>query len=153
MTDYPRLARLLDGRKRYHDIPARSARAKEIVKRVRPWEGGRIGRIETHIARLTIMGGRDYTTSELARVIYCDPMWDQNYNFRNGKPPPKLKSWQYHRVRLSAPTFCDCVGRSTAKGTPYLWRPRPGVFFSDVRDQKRVRDAERRAAKSDRPKE
>jgi hypothetical protein len=87
------------------------------VKRSRAWEAGRIGKIETAIARLTIMGG-DYTMSELARAIYCNPTYDQDFRFRDGKPPPKLKSRQYHRVRLAAPTFCDRVGRSTAIGTP-----------------------------------
>jgi hypothetical protein len=111
---------LLGCHPQYRDTPARSARAKAIVAEHRPWEGGRIGKIETHIARLTIMGGRDYTTSELAKAIYCNPAYDQDFRFRDGKPVPKLKSWQYHRVRLAAPTFCDCVGRSAAKGTPYL---------------------------------
>jgi hypothetical protein len=143
-----RLRLLLLGRHpQYRDTPARSARAKAIVAEHRPWEGGRIGKIETAIARITIMGDRDWTTAELAREIYAHPTWDQDFNFRNGAPPPKLKSWMYDRVRRAAPTFCTCVGRSTAKGTPWLWRPKPGLFFCDVRAEKRVRDAERRKAK------
>jgi hypothetical protein len=147
-SDAKLMQRLLRGdHRQYHDIPARSGRAKEIVKRVRPWEGGRIGKIENHIARITIMGNRDYTTSELARAIYCDPTFDQDFRWRQkGVPPLKLKSWQYQRVRLAAPTFCDCVGRAAAPGAPYLWRPRSEYCF-EVRQRKRDRDAARRKSR------
>jgi hypothetical protein len=151
MSNYQRLlSRWLSDGRHYHDYDARASRAIATLKRCRPELSGRVGKIERAIARITIMGDRDWTTAELAREIYAHPTWDQDFQFRDGKPAPKLKSWMYHRVRLAAPTFCDPVGRSTTKGNPYLWRPRPGVFFSDVRDWKRARDAERRRAKSDR---
>jgi hypothetical protein len=140
--------RLLHGdHRQYQDIPARSAPAKETMERVKPWLNGRIGKIENHIARITIMGDRDFTTGELARAIYCSPTFDQDFRFRKkGEPPPKLKSWMYQRVRLSAPTFCDCVGRAAAPGTPYLWRPRSEYYF-EVRQRKRDRDAARRKSR------
>jgi hypothetical protein len=53
MSSKDRLGRLLDGdHKQFKDAPDRSARARETITRTRPWEGGRIGNIETVVSRV-----------------------------------------------------------------------------------------------------
>ena len=113
MASDDRLRRVLYGiRRQFGDRPARSARAKA-------------------------------TTGELARAIYAHPTWDQDFRLRKeGDPPPKLKSWQYDRVRRAAPTFADRVGRSTGRGQPWLWRVRPDQYWWDVRRVKGKRTKE-----------
>ena len=129
-----RLRRALYGLQRqFQDTPDRSARARNTIRRSRPWESGRIGNIETQIWGEMIFGGdRDklFSTGELARVIYANPVWDQNCDLREkGEELPKLKSWHYLAIRKAAPTFADCVGRSSARGRPWLWRLRPDQYF------------------------
>jgi hypothetical protein len=144
-----RLMRILFGdHRQYHDLPARSARAKAVIERTRPWESGRIGAIEKQIwQRITVgrfrawCGKAEFTTGELARLIYADPLL--HHLLRKSDAPPKLKSWQYDRIRRAAPTFADCVGRSTSKGRPWLWRLKEG-YLSEVRQKKTVRDAFKR---------
>jgi hypothetical protein len=144
-----RLTRLLFvDRRQYHDVPARSARAKVTIERTRPWESGRIGTIEKQIwQRMTVgrfrawAGNAEFTTGELARLISADPLLHKL--FGKGEAPPKLKSWQYDRIRRAAPTFADRVGRSTTKGRPWLWRLRD-KYFHEVRKKKTARDAIRR---------
>ena len=113
-------------RRDFQDIPSRSTRARATIRRMRPWESGRIGNIETQIFEEMIFGGRDklFTTGELARVIYANPVWDQNCNLRKrGEKLPKLKSWHYLAIRKAAPTFADCMGRSSARGRPLAMAP------------------------------
>ena len=112
------------------------------IRRSRPGSYGRVGNIEKQILQQIMFAGPDklFTTGELARAIYANPTWDQDFNFRKkGEPPPKLKSWHYLAIRKAAPTFADCMGRSTARGRPWLWRPRPHQFFGDARRVKRGR--------------
>jgi hypothetical protein len=144
-----RLMRILFGdRRQYHDLPARSARARRTIEHTRPWESGRIGAIEKQIflkmtvGRFRAWGGKlEFTTGELAQLIYADPLLHKL--FGKGDAPPKLKSWQYDRIRRAAPTFADRVGRSTSKGRPWLWRLREEYFW-DVRQKKTARDASKR---------
>jgi hypothetical protein len=60
--------------------------------------------------------------------------------FGNGEAPPKLKSWQYDRIRRAVPTFADRIGRSTTKGRPWLWRLRD-KYFHEARKKKTAMDA------------
>ena len=137
-----RLRRALYGLQRqFQDTPDRSARARNTIRRSRPWESGRIGNIETQIFREMVFGGnredRLFTTGELARAIYAHPVWDQNFRLREkGEKVPKLESWNYLAIRKAAPTFADCVGRSSARGRPWLWHLRPGQLFDDARRAK-----------------
>jgi hypothetical protein len=82
-----------------------------------------------------------FSTGELAKEIYCNPTWDQNFRLRQkGVKPPKLKSWHYLAIRKAAPVFCVCVGRSpTGAGRPWLWKLRQDApfFFTEVREAKR----------------
>ena len=76
------------------------------------------------VGRFSAWGGKlEYTTGELTRLIYCDPLLHEAF----GKcgPPPKVKHWQYERVRKAASTFADRVGQSTGRGRPAIWRLRP----------------------------
>jgi hypothetical protein len=141
MASDDRLRRFLYGiRRQFQDIPARSARARETALRHRPWERGRIGKIEERIRRETMFAGKlEFTTGELARLVYCNPAFDVDFNLRKkGDPPPKLKSWQYDRIRRAAWAFADRVGRSNTRGNPYLWRVRD-EFWDDVRRRKSAR--------------
>jgi hypothetical protein len=87
------------------------------------------------VGRFSAWGGKlEYTTGELARLIYCDPLLHKL--FGKGGPPPKVKHWQYERVRKAAPTFADRVGRSTGRGRPVIWRLRPNQYLPEIRQRK-----------------
>jgi hypothetical protein len=147
MTSDDRLRRLLYGiRRQFQDIPDRSARAKTTIKRVRPRERGRIGQVEDMIHQyLAFADQRELTTGELARLIYAHPLWDRDRLRDKGEPLPKIKSWQYARIRRAAPTFADRVGGGRSRGG-FRWRLRDEYFY-DVRKRKTARDAARREAK------
>ena len=113
-----RLRRALYGLQRqFQDTPDRSARARNTIRRSRPWERGRIGNIETQIFREMVFGGnredRLFTTGELARVIYANPVWDQNCNLREkGEKLPKLRAGTIWRLgRLLRPLQTVLAGR------------------------------------------
>ena len=105
-SDAKLMQRLLQGdHKQFQDTPRRSARARETITRTRPWECGKIGNIETQIFREMICQDRLYTTGELARAIYANPGWDQNFRLRRGENPPKLKTiWRSGRLLRPLPT-------------------------------------------------
>src|SRR6476659_9194401 len=96
--------RLLYGIKRnFNDLPERSRRSRETIKKTKPWTRGRIGNIEKLISRRMIMSGRVMSTGELARLIYCSPTHDQRFRRRTPvEPPPELKSWMYMAIRKAA---------------------------------------------------
>ena len=111
-------------------------RGRNLAK-LKPWEAGRIGKIEKQVHEKNAVERRDFTTGELVRLIYCSRHWDQDFNWRkDGDPSPKVKHWMYERVRKAAPTFADRVGRSTGRGRAVLWRIRPNQYWVDVRARK-----------------
>ena len=119
---------------------ARQVQRGRDLARLRPWEFERIGKIEKQVQRKMLLEGRDFTTGELVRLIYCSRHWDQDFKWRkDGDPPPKVKHWMYERVRKAAPTFADRVGRSSGRGRAVLWRIRPNQYLAAVRARKRAR--------------
>jgi hypothetical protein len=127
----------LGGSRDYGDLPARAERARKTIARTKPWQSGRIGKIENRIYTALVFGRGTITTSELARAIYCDP--------RRGEPPPKLKKWMCDQVALAAPTFAICVGRAKTRGRPLLWQlPPKDRYFFDVRQEKARAGARRK---------
>jgi hypothetical protein len=108
---------------------AQAARLRERNIRTRLWEQGKIGNIERRIAHIMACApDKAYTTGELAREIYCHPLWDQNFRYRpKGEKPPKLKSWHRLAIRKAAPAFCVCAGRAlTRAGRPMAVEITPG---------------------------
>ena len=101
---------------------ARQVQRGRNLARLKPWEAGRIGKIENRVHTELICARSAISTGELVRKIYCHERWDQNFRLRDeGAKPPRPKHWMYERVRLAAATFADRVGRG--RGGVY-WRLR-----------------------------
>ena len=84
-------------------------------------------------------GDRDklFSTGELARVIYANPVWDQNCNLREkGEKLPKLRAGTIWRLGRLLRPLQTVLARSSARGRPWLWRLRPDQFFDDARRAK-----------------
>jgi hypothetical protein len=133
----------------FNDLPARAERGRQNMLKYRPWLRGRIGSVENRIHTYLCMAkDGEATTGELARAVYCNPIfdWTRNRMREKGEPIPKLKSWQYARIRLAAPAFADRVGGGRGR-KGYRWRLRENQYFSDVRDQKTIKYRQKQRAR------
>jgi hypothetical protein len=117
-------------------------RARQVLRgrnlaRHKPWQAGRIGRIENRVHTELICARGAISTGQFVRKIYCHERWDQNFNWRKGgDPPPRIEHWMYERVRLAAATFADRVGRGR---DGVYWRLRKDTYYHTIRAQKRER--------------
>jgi hypothetical protein len=117
---------------------ARQVQRGRNLARHKPWEAGRIGKIENRVHTELICARGAISTGQLVRKIYCHERWDQNFRLREeGATPPHPKHWMYERVRLAAATFADRVGRGRNDGV--YWRLRKGTYYHTIRAQKRER--------------
>ena len=116
---------------------ARQVQRGRDLARHKPWEAGRIGRIENRVHTELICARSAISTGELVRKIYCHERWDQNFRLRDeGARPPAPKHWMYERVRKAAGTFADPVGKG--RGGVY-WQLREDTYYHTIRAQKRKR--------------
>ena len=118
--------------RQFQDTPVRSARARATIRRSRPWEAGRIGNIEKLISQTMIFAERDklFTTGELARAIYANPVWDQNCNLRKrGEKLPKLKSWRYLAIRKACSNVCRLHGSVKCQRSSLAMAPSSRSIF------------------------
>jgi hypothetical protein len=85
----------------------------------------------------------------LVRHVYQNPDFDPSRTRLRDKDEqiPKLRSWQYARIRLAARTFADLVPGTPGAKHPgrrgYRWRLR-NEFWSDVRKRKAEQYRKRR---------
>ena len=141
-----RLRRWLYGiRRHFNDLPARSARSRRLIEKTKPGHAAGSATLRNASAARWPLTPGVMTTGELARLIYANPEYDQNFRLREeGEPPPKLTSWSTSRIRIAAPTFADYVGRGSGRGRPMLWRPKPSRFWSEVRRAKAATGGQQR---------
>ena len=59
---------------------ARQVQRGRNLARHKPWEAGRIGRIENRVHTELICARSAISTGELVRKIYCHERWDQNFS-------------------------------------------------------------------------
>jgi hypothetical protein len=137
------MQQMLFGKSTGSPRPSQAPHSREVALKHRIWESGRIGKVERAISRKT-EAGKVYTTGELVRAVYRDRFYNDDLN----APPIEIKSYHYQRIRKSAPTFMDCVGRDEHKpGRPWLWMARD-EYFPAVRARKTQRDKIRRQSAS-----
>jgi hypothetical protein len=117
---------------------ARQVQRGRNLARHKPWEAGRIGRIENRVHTELICARGAISTGQLVRKIYCHERYDQNFRLRNeGAGPPCAKHWMYERVRLAAATFADRVGKGR---DGVYWRLRKDTYYyHTIRAHKRER--------------
>jgi hypothetical protein len=121
---------------------ARQIQRGRNLARHKPWQAGRIGRIENRVHAELIGARGALSTGQLVRKIYCDERWDQGLRFRDeNAEPPLPKHWMYAQVRKAAATFADPVGRGR---DGVLWLLRKDTYYHTIRAQKGERYRQRR---------
>ena len=137
MTSDDRPRRVLYGLQRqFQDTPARSARAEGpsgVCGLGSPAGSARSRSRSVGRGRVAVVASCS-RLGTLARAIYANPIWDQDFNLRKkGRSRPNLRAGNTIAFGRAAPTFADCVGRSTSPGRPWLWRVRSDQFWWNVR--------------------
>ena len=71
---------------------ARQVQRGRDLARHKPWEAGRIGRIENRVHTELICARGAISTGQLVRKIYCHERYDQNFRLRDeGAGPPRSR--------------------------------------------------------------